>query len=162
MTKFVLMLTQNRRLPALLILHYPPLRIGVIHGHQVIPAGDRAALSSLARSMDVDVLLSGYTHQFEAYAYEGRFFINPGSATGAWTTDMPLPVPPPGPAADKETVNKEDAPLADKSAEEGTEKSNAKTDAAPKPSKPELTDEELAAKSVQMGTTPSFACTFQN
>lgn len=161
MTKYVLTLTQNRRLPALLILHYPPLRIGVIHGHQVIPAGDRAALSSLARSMDVDVLLSGYTHQFEAYAYEGRFFINPGSATGAWTTDMPLPVTPPEPGADKETVKKEDAPLADKHTEEVTEKSDAKNEAAPKPSEPQLTDEELAAKSVQMGTTPSFACTSQ-
>lgn len=33
--------------------------------------------------MDVDILVSGHTHKFEAYEYEGRFFVNPGSATGA-------------------------------------------------------------------------------
>lgn len=36
--------------------------------------------------MDVDVLLWGGTHRFEAFEMEGRFFINPGSATGAFTT----------------------------------------------------------------------------
>lgn len=34
--------------------------------------------------MDVDVLLWGGTHKFEAYELEGKFFINPGSATGLW------------------------------------------------------------------------------
>lgn len=33
--------------------------------------------------MDVDVLLWGGTHRFEAYELEGKFFVNPGSATGA-------------------------------------------------------------------------------
>lgn len=33
--------------------------------------------------MDVDVLLWGGTHRFEAYEVEGKFFVNPGSATGA-------------------------------------------------------------------------------
>jgi vacuolar protein sorting-associated protein 29 len=33
--------------------------------------------------MDVDVLLWGGTHKFEAYELEGKFFVNPGSATGA-------------------------------------------------------------------------------
>lgn len=32
------------------------------------------------------MLLWGGTHKFEAYELEGRFFINPGSATGAFTT----------------------------------------------------------------------------
>ena len=36
--------------------------------------------------MDVDVLLWGGTHKFEAYEMEGKFFVNPGSATGAMTT----------------------------------------------------------------------------
>lgn len=36
--------------------------------------------------MDVDVLLWGGTHQFEAYELEGKFFVNPGSATGAMST----------------------------------------------------------------------------
>jgi vacuolar protein sorting-associated protein 29 len=33
--------------------------------------------------MDVDVLCWGGTCRFEAYEMEGKFFINPGSATGA-------------------------------------------------------------------------------
>ena len=36
--------------------------------------------------MDVDVLLWAGTHRFEAYELEGKFFVNPGSATGAMTT----------------------------------------------------------------------------
>lgn len=47
--------------------------------------------------MDVDVLLWGGTHRFEAYEMEGKFFVNPGSATGAlgtgWWADGEEPVP---------------------------------------------------------------------
>jgi vacuolar protein sorting-associated protein 29 len=41
--------------------------------------------------MDVDLLISGHTHTFQAVEYDGKFFVNPGSATGAWTglTDAP-------------------------------------------------------------------------
>lgn len=42
-------------------------------------------LAALARQMDVDVLVSGGTSRFEAFEFDGRFFINPGSATGAWS-----------------------------------------------------------------------------
>ncbi|KAI3623113.1 VPS29 [Malassezia furfur] len=127
-----------------LVLQYPPLRIGVVHGHQVIPAGDKAALASLARSMDVDVLLSGYTHQFEAYAYDGRFFINPGSATGAWTTEVPLPGVPAQPAT---PARGKDTPDADAAAP-----ASAPGDQVPPP-----TDETLEDGGEDMGTTPSFA-----
>ena len=37
--------------------------------------------------MDVDVLCWGGTSRFEAYEMEGKFFINPGSATGAASWD---------------------------------------------------------------------------
>jgi len=47
--------------------------------------------------MDVDVLLWGGTHKFEAYEMEGKFFVNPGSATGAmstgWWTEEEDPTP---------------------------------------------------------------------
>lgn len=39
-----------------------------------------------ANKMDVDVLCWGGTHRFDAYELEGRFFVNPGSVTGAFTT----------------------------------------------------------------------------
>uniref|UniRef100_A0A669PE27 Vacuolar protein sorting-associated protein 29 n=1 Tax=Phasianus colchicus TaxID=9054 RepID=A0A669PE27_PHACC len=60
-------------------------RIGLIHGHQVIPWGDVASLALLRRQLDVDILISGHTHRFEAFEHENKFYINPGSATGAYT-----------------------------------------------------------------------------
>ncbi|KAM6496387.1 Metallo-dependent phosphatase [Amanita muscaria] len=71
--------------PYSITVTHGPIRIGIIHGHQAVPNGDLDALSSIARQMDVDVLVSGHTHVFQAVEYDGRFFINPGSATGAWT-----------------------------------------------------------------------------
>jgi len=59
-------------------------RIGVTHGHQVVPWGDKTALALLQRQMDVDILVTGHTHQFEAFEIDRKFFINPGSATGAY------------------------------------------------------------------------------
>ncbi|XP_010161663.2 vacuolar protein sorting-associated protein 29, partial [Antrostomus carolinensis] len=60
-------------------------RIGLIHGHQVIPWGDVASLALLQRQLDVDILISGHTHRFEAFEHEKKFYINPGSATGAYS-----------------------------------------------------------------------------
>ena len=62
------------------------LRIGFTHGHTIVPPGDGDSLLIAARQMDVDILLWGGTHKFEAYEMEGKFFVNPGSATGAMTT----------------------------------------------------------------------------
>ncbi|NWI11910.1 VPS29 protein, partial [Crypturellus soui] len=59
-------------------------RIGLIHGHQVIPWGDVGSLALLQRQLDVDILISGHTHKFEAFEHENKFYINPGSATGAY------------------------------------------------------------------------------
>lgn len=60
-------------------------KIGLIHGHQVIPWGDMASLALLQRQLDVDILISGHTHKFEAFENENKFYINPGSATGAYS-----------------------------------------------------------------------------
>jgi len=68
------------------VVQHGSLRIGFTHGHTIIPHGDADALLIAARQMDVDVLLWGGTHKFEAYELEGKFFINPGSATGAFST----------------------------------------------------------------------------
>lgn len=77
---------ENQHLPQTKVITEGALRIGIIHGHQVIPWGDAESLDITARQMEVDVLLSGHTHKFEAYEYNGRFFINPGSATGAYSS----------------------------------------------------------------------------
>ena len=38
----------------------------------------------LQRQLDVDIVIFGHTHKFAAYEHEGKFYINPGSATGAY------------------------------------------------------------------------------
>lgn len=73
-------------LPLSKVVTHGSLRIGFTHGHTIIPPGDGDSLLIAARQMDVDVLLWGGTHRFEAYELEGKFFVNPGSATGAMTT----------------------------------------------------------------------------
>ena len=55
-----------------------------ITSNQVVPWGDLESLALVCRQLDVDILITGHTHKFEAYEHEGRFFINPGSVTGAW------------------------------------------------------------------------------
>jgi vacuolar protein sorting-associated protein 29 len=84
-------------LPLSKVVTHGSLRIGFTHGHTIIPPGDADALLIAARQMDVDILLWGGTHRFEAFELEGRFFINPGSATGAFSTgyfpDGQEPVP---------------------------------------------------------------------
>ena len=39
-----------------------------------------------ANKLDVDVLCYGGTHRFDAFEYENKFFVNPGSVTGAFST----------------------------------------------------------------------------
>ncbi|KAH9876177.1 hypothetical protein J1614_004056, partial [Plenodomus biglobosus] len=79
------------------VVTHGSLRIGFTHGHTIIPPGDGDSLLIAARQMDVDVLLWGGTHRFEAYEMEGKFFVNPGSATGAmstsWWTEEEDPTP---------------------------------------------------------------------
>ena len=76
-------------MPGTRTVTFGPLKVGVAHGHQVVPWGDHESLAALARQMDVDVLVTGGTHVFSAYEYEGRFFVNPGSATGAYIHAQP-------------------------------------------------------------------------
>ena len=42
-------------------------------------------LFQIRRQLDVDVMISGHTHKLEAYEKEGKFYINPGSVTGAYS-----------------------------------------------------------------------------
>ena len=94
---------QTTAFPLSVTVVHNPIKIGVIHGHQGVPVGDLDSLSAIARQMDVDVLVSGHTHtcvlhpsplpslaskppsRIQAVEFENRFFLNPGSATGAWT-----------------------------------------------------------------------------
>ncbi|KAJ1961814.1 Vacuolar protein sorting-associated protein 29 [Dispira parvispora] len=66
------------------VVQHGNIRIGLIHGHQIIPNGDTEALATKARQLDVDILITGHTNRFEAFDFDGKFFVSPGSATGAY------------------------------------------------------------------------------
>lgn len=68
-------------------------KIGMIHGHQVIPWGDPEALANVQRQLDCDILLSGHTQTNSVSIYDGKYFINPGSISGAFSPFQPTPVP---------------------------------------------------------------------
>lgn len=38
-------------------------RIGLCHGHQIVPWGDQDAISIVQRSLDVDIMITGSTHK---------------------------------------------------------------------------------------------------
>ncbi|GAA5853514.1 hypothetical protein JCM5353_000829 [Sporobolomyces roseus] len=128
-------------LPPSMIVTHGPLRIGVIHGHQVVPLGDAEMLAATARKMDVDVLISGGTHRFEAFESDNRFFLNPGSATGSFS---PLWTPPPTPPSTS-TPPTTSSPSAPTEESTSTKSESAKEDGK---------EEE---KEKLEGPTPSFA-----
>lgn len=73
-------------LPDHKIIQIGQFRIGLIHGHQIVPWGDHDSLAMVQRSLDVDILISGHTHRNEVNHFDGKWFINPGSITGAYST----------------------------------------------------------------------------
>ncbi len=59
------------------------IKIGVVHGDQVFPRGNREQLEEIGLEKGVDVFVSGHTHSPDLY--KGKvILLNPGSATGAW------------------------------------------------------------------------------
>ncbi len=61
------------------ILEVGQMRVGLIHGHQLTPWSDPESLAAFARRIGVDILISGQSMKFEAFEYEGKFFLQPGS-----------------------------------------------------------------------------------
>eukprot|EP00918_Siedleckia_nematoides_P099462 GHVU01217538.1.p1 GENE.GHVU01217538.1~~GHVU01217538.1.p1 ORF type:complete len:198 (+),score=19.88 GHVU01217538.1:172-765(+) len=60
------------------------IKVGIIHGHQIIPWGDKEALTMWQRRLDCDILITGHLHKSFTEEINGKYFINPGSATGAY------------------------------------------------------------------------------
>jgi len=73
-------------LPLSQVVTHGSLRIGFLEGFTVVAPNEMDLLVAEANKMDVDVLCWGGTHRFDAYELDNRFFVNPGSATGAFTT----------------------------------------------------------------------------
>lgn len=79
--------------PETKVVQIGQFKIGLIHGHQIVPWGDPNALAIVQRQLDVDILISGNTHKNEVNEFEGKWYINPGSTTGAYSTLTPDVIP---------------------------------------------------------------------
>ena len=86
-------LDDNPNLPETKVIQIGNFKIGLIHGHQVVPWGDLEALAAVQRQLDCDVLVSGHTHVNSITQFDGKYFINPGSATGAYSSLNSHPTP---------------------------------------------------------------------
>ncbi|GJC82379.1 vacuolar protein sorting-associated protein 29 [Colletotrichum liriopes] len=83
-------------LPLTQVVTHGSLRIGFLEGFTLV-SNEPDLLLAEANKLDVDVLCWGGTHKFDAFEYMDKFFVNPGSATGAftasWGKDGEEPVP---------------------------------------------------------------------
>ncbi|XP_024977691.1 vacuolar protein sorting-associated protein 29-like [Cynara cardunculus var. scolymus] len=75
---------EDARYPETETLTIEQFKLGLCHGHKVVPWGDLDSLAMVQRQLDVDILVSGHTHRFMAYKHETGMVINPGSATGSY------------------------------------------------------------------------------
>lgn len=76
--------------PEVKVVSVGEFRIGLIHGHQLMPsAASQDAKSRMRRKLNVDILVSGHDHQNEVNLEDGYFHINPGSITGAFSAITP-------------------------------------------------------------------------
>ncbi|WP_405293998.1 metallophosphoesterase [Methanobrevibacter sp.] len=65
-------------LPKAKIIEIEDLKIGVIHG-EVYPRADSDQLVYLAKELNVDILVSGHSHQPKIEQKDGILLLNPGS-----------------------------------------------------------------------------------
>lgn len=72
--------------PEMEVITIGQFRIGLCHGHQLVPWGDQHSLSALQRKMNVDILVTGHTHMSHVRTEHGKWFVNPGSITGAFSS----------------------------------------------------------------------------
>ena len=65
-------------LPKAKVIEVEDLKIGLIHG-EVYPRADSDQLVYLAKELEVDILVSGHSHQPKIEQKEGILLLNPGS-----------------------------------------------------------------------------------
>ena len=79
--------------PSQKVFEFCGVKIGIIHGHQIIPWGDEEALENKAKEMGVKLLMHGHSHVMKTSQSNGVYFLNPGSMTGAYSSLKVNPVP---------------------------------------------------------------------
>ena len=65
-------------LPAAKVIEAEGLKIGIVHG-EVYPRADTQQLVYLAKELNVDILVSGHSHQPKIEQTDGVLLLNPGS-----------------------------------------------------------------------------------
>ena len=63
-------------------------KIGMIHGHQIIPSGDIDSLSDIQRQLGCNILVSGFTHELNVKVKDNFLYLNPGSISGAFSPSI--------------------------------------------------------------------------
>ncbi|MEM4717303.1 MAG: metallophosphoesterase [Desulfurococcaceae archaeon] len=73
-------------LPRSHVFRMEEFTIGVHHGDGIFPRGDTGRLSSLARSLKSNILITGHTHSdfIKTSPDKDILLLNPGSLTGVW------------------------------------------------------------------------------
>ena len=84
-------------LPVTQVVQHGGIRIGFLEGFTLVSSEPDLLLAE-ANRLDVDVLCWGGTHRFDAFEYMDKFFVNPGSATGAFHTGWGLEAEDPTPS----------------------------------------------------------------
>lgn len=84
-------------LPLTQVVTHGGIRIGFLEGFTLV-SNEPDLLLAEANRLDVDVLCWGGTHRFDAFEYMDKFFVNPGSATGAFLTGASLTAEPASPS----------------------------------------------------------------
>jgi len=74
---------KSRELPESIVLNIGQFRVGLINGYQILPTGSHDSISAMQRKLGADILIHGSTSKNEIFQSCGKFFINPGSVTGA-------------------------------------------------------------------------------
>jgi len=75
------------------VLSIGGFKVGLVSSYNLFPAGDHVRLALKQRELNVDILIHGGTHTASASQYDGCFYLDPGSATGAFTATDPSPAP---------------------------------------------------------------------
>ena len=79
--------------PSTQVITSNEFKLGVINGFQLVPWSDLTSLSSVQKQLNCDILIHGHTHIKSIYHFEGKWYINPGSISGAFSALRNNPSP---------------------------------------------------------------------
>ncbi|KAF7459034.1 putative vacuolar protein sorting 29 [Cryptosporidium felis] len=79
----------NGQFPEYIVLQIGEFKIGLMHGNQILPWDDPGSLEQWQRRLDCDILVTGHTHKLRVSEKNGKLFLNPGTATGAYSAITP-------------------------------------------------------------------------